>query len=40
MHGDGPYSLKSLRRSVGYAFSAFRSVRPATAQSHRPRDES
>ena len=27
-------------RSVGYAFSVFRSVRPATAPSRRPRDES
>ena len=30
MRCDWPYSLKPLRRSVGYAFSVFRSVRPAT----------
>ena len=36
----GPYSLKPLRRSVGYAFSVSRSVRPATAPSRGSRDES
>ena len=40
MRCDWPYSLKPLRRSVDYAFSVFRSVRPATAPSRRPRDES
>ena len=44
MRCDRPYSLKPLRRSVGYAFASayalFRSVRPVTAPSRRPRDES
>ena len=40
MRCDWPYSLKPLHRSVDCAFSVFRSVRPATAPSRRPRDES
>ena len=36
---SGSYSLKPLRRSVGYAFSVFRSVRPTVTASWRPRDE-
>ena len=36
MRGGGPYSLKPRRRSVGYAFSVLRSVRPATAAPWRP----
>ena len=39
MRCDWPYSLKPPRRSVGYAFGVFRSVRPLTAPSRRPRDE-
>ena len=35
----GAYSRQPARRSVSYAFAAFRSVPPVTAASRRPRDE-
>ena len=37
--GDRAYSLDPLQRSVDYAFSVSRSVRPVTAAFRRPRYE-